>query len=79
MAIARHIQNSLASSSAIRKLFEEGAALKKQYGDDKVFDFSIGNPDIEPPSAFHEVFLRLAQEDAKGSHGYMPNAGFPDV
>jgi aspartate aminotransferase len=60
-------------------LFEEGAALKKQYGADKVFDFSIGNPDIEPPPAFHEVFLRLAQEDAKGSHGYMPNAGFPDV
>lgn len=79
MAIARHIQNSLSSSSAIRKLFEEGAALKKQYGADKVFDFSIGNPDIEPPPAFHEVFLRLAQEDAKGSHGYMPNAGFPDV
>ncbi|MDR1220035.1 MAG: pyridoxal phosphate-dependent aminotransferase [Treponema sp.] len=79
MAIARHIQNSLASSSAIRKLFEEGSALKKQYGADKVFDFSIGNPDVEPPSAFHEVFLRLAKEDAKGSHGYMPNAGFPDV
>jgi aspartate aminotransferase len=60
-------------------LFEEGAALKKQYGADKVFDFSIGNPDVEPPAAFHEVFLRLAQEDAKGSHGYMPNAGFPDA
>jgi aspartate aminotransferase len=67
------------SSSAIRKLFEEGTALKKRYGADKVFDFSIGNPDIEPPTAFHEVLLRLAQEDAKGSHGYMPNAGFPDV
>ncbi|MDR2783210.1 MAG: pyridoxal phosphate-dependent aminotransferase [Treponema sp.] len=79
MAIARHIKNSLSSSSAIRKLFEEGAALKKQYGADKVFDFSIGNPDVEPPAAFHEVFLRLAQEDAKGSHGYMPNAGFPDA
>jgi aspartate aminotransferase len=60
-------------------MFEEGALLKKQHGPGKVFDFSIGNPDIEPPPAFHRVFLRLAREDKKGSHGYMPNAGYPDV
>jgi aspartate aminotransferase len=63
----------------IRKMFEEGAALKKQHGPDKVFDFSLGNPDLEPPPAFHRVFLRLAKEDKKGSHGYMPNAGFSEV
>jgi aspartate aminotransferase len=63
----------------IRKMFEEGALLKKQHGADKVFDFSLGNPDIDPPAAFHDIFLKLAQEDKKGSHGYMPNAGFPDV
>jgi aspartate aminotransferase len=60
-------------------MFEEGAQLKKQYGADKVFDFSIGNPDVDPPPAFHEVFLKLAREDRKGSHGYMPNAGYPEV
>jgi aspartate aminotransferase len=67
----------------IRKMFEEGTLLKKQHGADKVFDFSLGNPDVEPPPAFHRVFLRLAQEDAagksKGSHGYMSNPGFPAV
>jgi aspartate aminotransferase len=63
----------------IRKMFEEGNQLKKQYGADKVFDFSLGNPDLDPPPAFHEVLLKLATEDKKGSHGYMPNAGFPDV
>jgi aspartate aminotransferase len=60
-------------------MFEEGNQLKKQYGPDKVFDFSIGNPDIEPPPAFHRVFIKLATEDKQGSHGYMPNAGFPEV
>jgi aspartate aminotransferase len=60
-------------------MFEEGAELKKKYGADKVFDFSIGNPDLEPPPEFHRVFTRLAEEDAKGSHGYMPNAGYADV
>jgi aspartate aminotransferase len=60
-------------------MFEEGNQLKKQYGADRVFDFSIGNPDIDPPPAFHRVFLKLAREDKKGSHGYMPNAGYPQV
>jgi aspartate aminotransferase len=60
-------------------MFEEGAELKKKYGPDQVFDFSIGNPDLEPPPAFHRVFVRLAEEDAKGSHGYMPNAGYAGV
>jgi aspartate aminotransferase len=60
-------------------MFEEGIRLKKEHGAGKVFDFSLGNPDIEPPPAFHRVFLRLAREDRKGSHGYMPNAGYPEV
>jgi aspartate aminotransferase len=63
----------------IRKMFEEGNRLKKEHGADNVFDFSLGNPDIEPPPAFHRVFLRLAREDRKGSHAYMPNAGYPEV
>jgi aspartate aminotransferase len=79
MAIAQAVKNALASSSMIRKMFEEGIQLKKQHGADKVFDFSLGNPDIEPPPAFHEVFVKLAREDEKGSHGYMPNAGYPHV
>jgi len=77
--VAEGIKNALSSSSMIRKMFEEGMQLKKQHGNDKVFDFSLGNPDVEPPEAFHKVFLKLAQEDEKGSHGYMPNAGYHHV
>ena len=79
MAIAEKIKDALASSSMIRKMFEEGILLKKQHGADKVFDFSLGNPDVDPPPAFHELFVKLANEDEKGSHGYMPNAGYPFV
>jgi aspartate aminotransferase len=79
MPIADAIKKAQESGSWIRKMFEEGAALKKQYGADKVFDFSIGNPDIEPPEAFHKTLVALATEDAPGSHGYMPNAGFTEV
>ena len=83
MAIALAVKDALSSSSMIRKMFEEGNELKKQYGSDKVFDFSLGNPDLEPPAAFKDVFFRFAEEDAagraRGKHGYMPNAGYPDV
>ena len=79
MPIAAGIRNALGSSSMIRKMFEEGSLLKKQHGADKVFDFSLGNPDLEPPPEFHRVLLKLAEEDKKGSHGYMPNAGYTDV
>ncbi|MCX7949692.1 MAG: pyridoxal phosphate-dependent aminotransferase [Treponemataceae bacterium] len=79
MSIAEHIKKAQESGSWIRRMFEEGAALKKQFGADRVFDFSLGNPDVEPPVAFHETLVSLATEDAPGSHGYMPNAGFPEV
>ncbi|GMO25284.1 MAG: pyridoxal phosphate-dependent aminotransferase [Termitinemataceae bacterium] len=77
--VAKYVKDSLLSASMIRKLFEEGAALKQKVGHDKVFDFSIGNPDLEPPPAFHNMLLRFATEDAIGSHGYMSNAGYADV
>ena len=79
MPVANAIRETLGSQSLIRKMFEEGTQLKKQHGADKVFDFSLGNPDLDPPPAFREVLLKLAQEDKKGSHGYMNNAGFPEV
>jgi aspartate aminotransferase len=60
-------------------MFEEGIELKKKHGDGKVFDFSIGNPDLEPPEIFHKTLLRLVTEDKAGSHGYMPNAGYTYV
>jgi aspartate aminotransferase len=79
MPIARAIREAQQSGSWIRKMFEEGNALKKVHGPGKVFDFSIGNPDIEPPPAFRQALERLARDDAKGTHGYMPNAGFAYV
>jgi aspartate aminotransferase len=76
MPIAQHIKDAASSSSWIRKMFEEGLVLKKQFGEENVYDFSIGNPDVEPPKRFHEMFVKFAAEDVPGSHGYMPNAGF---
>ncbi len=66
-------------ASWIRRMFEIGIELRKQRGAENVFDFSLGNPDVEPPPAVLEALRRVAAESRPHSHGYMPNAGFPEV
>jgi Aspartate/tyrosine/aromatic aminotransferase len=58
---------------------EEAQALKGQYGQEAVFDFSLGNPDLEPPQTFSAALAELAAHPERGSHGYMANAGYPEV
>jgi aspartate aminotransferase len=79
MAIARKIKASFSKSSMIRKMFEEGAVLKKKYGADKVYDFSLGNPNIEPPEKFKKELITIAAEVIPFKHGYAPNAGFMET
>lgn len=77
MAISGNIQKFLAKASWIRKMFEEGERLRKIHGYDNVYDFTIGNPDVEPPAAFKKELKRLALEPVPGMHRYMSNAGYP--
>jgi aspartate aminotransferase len=58
-------------------MFEEGRRLKERFGSDKVFDFSLGNPDLEPPVAFVDALKAAASTVEAGTHAYMPNAGYP--
>ena len=66
-------------SSWIRKMFEEGIWLKKQFGEDNVFDLSLGNPVIEPPDQVQAALVKAAKDISPGLHRYMPNAGLQDV
>lgn len=79
MAISKKINGFISQSSWIRKMFEEGVRLKREYGAANVFDFSLGNPNVEPPAQFTETLRKIAQEDIPGIHGYMPNAGFQET
>jgi aspartate aminotransferase len=79
MAIAKKMRSFAEKSSWIRKMFEEGAKMKAEFGDENVFDFSIGNPDVPPPEKFSTVLQELVSNDKPGSHGYMPNGGYPYV
>ena len=79
MSVSTYIMNSMEKSSWIRKMFEEGAKLKAKFGEENVYDFSLGNPDVEPPQKFYQVMKELAEDHEPGIHGYMPNAGYPWV
>ena len=75
--ISKEIEQSLSKSSLIRKMFEEGKKMKKLYGDENVFDFSIGNPSLQPPKDVLDSLVKYAPQD--NVHRYMNNAGFEDV
>jgi aspartate aminotransferase len=79
MAIAMKIASHISRSSWIRKMFEEGGRLREQFGADNVYDFTLGNPDVEPPEAFQQELLKLAQSSLPGIHRYMNNAGYEET
>jgi aspartate aminotransferase len=79
MGVSKQISESMKSSSWIRAMFEEGERLKKAYGAENIFDFTLGNPVEEPPPEVKAELFRLVAEDTKGTHRYMLNSGYEDV
>ena len=64
MIVARTIERQLERASWIRRMFEEGARLKQERGAENVFDFTLGNPDLDPPAAVVEALHAAAVNDA---------------
>ena len=78
--ITPQIRESMLASSWIRKMFEKGLELKKEFGEDAVCDFSLGNPDVPPPARTREALERIAASAVRPlGLGYCPNAGLPAV
>jgi len=77
--VAREIRDQMANASWIRKMFEKGLELKKRFGVENVYDFSLGNPDIPPPARAREALHSLAERAVQPfGMGYCPNAGLPE-
>ncbi len=75
--ISNKMEPLVKNSSVIRAMFEEGAKMKAKYGEDKVFDFSLGNPNVPAPIEVKEAIIDIIEnEDPVKVHGYMNNAGF---
>jgi len=78
MPISKQVLEQMERSSWIRKMFETGKELKRRYGSEHVFDFSLGNPNVSPPKQFFKALKRVCRENPAGIHGYMTNAGYPE-
>lgn len=79
MAIAAKVQSCIEGSSWIRRMFEEGGRLREKFGDENVFDFTLGNPNIDPPEKFYDELRTLVAAPSPGIHRYMSNAGYDET
>ncbi|MDH3997532.1 MAG: pyridoxal phosphate-dependent aminotransferase [Desulfuromonadales bacterium] len=79
MSVSTKVKTAIEGSSWIRRMFEEGAALIAEHGAENVFDFTLGNPSVEPPQAFHRELKKLADSPDTGMHRYMNNAGYEET
>jgi aspartate aminotransferase len=79
MAISGKIKEYMENASWIRRMFEQGLELKAKYGAEKVFDFSLGNPNLEPPKEVRTAIIAVLGSERPGIHAYMPNAGLRET
>ena len=79
MAISKKVKNALNNASWVRRMFEEGEQLKRVHGEENVYDFSLGNPNLEPPASLKKALKALADCPIPGMHRYMPNSGYSDT
>ncbi|QLY80251.1 pyridoxal phosphate-dependent aminotransferase [Clostridium intestinale] len=78
--ISNKMKDLVAGSSTIRAMFEEGKRLAAIYGEENVFDFSLGNPNVEPPEVVKNTIIEILSEESPNFvHGYMSNSGYEDV
>jgi aspartate aminotransferase len=80
MIVSKKLHKLIADQEGwTRRMFEEGIKIKKQYGEDNVYDFSLGNPDIEPPKDLQKTLAETLLHPRKGMHRYMTNSGYEEV
>ena len=78
--ISNKMKKLVEGSSVIRAMFEEGQIMAKKYGAENVFDFSLGNPSVEPPKEIKEAMIDIINNESPNYlHGYMSNQGYEDV
>lgn len=78
--IAKKMVKFVEGNSVTRAMFEEGKRMAQVYGAENVYDFSLGNPSVEPPKAVRENMIKILQEVSQNKvHGYMNNAGHEEV
>lgn len=63
--------------NCIREVYEFGLRLKAEIGEDKVFDFSLGNPSVPAPPQVKEAILKALEDPTL--HDYTVAPGRPSL
>jgi aspartate aminotransferase len=79
VAISKKVKTALNNASWVRRMFEEGEELKRIHGEENVYDFSLGNPNLEPPASLKKALKALADRPIPGMHRYMQNSGYSET
>ncbi len=78
--ISKKMQPIVNNNSVVRQMFEEGRNMIAKYGEENVFDFSLGNPNVPAPKEIKEAIIDIVENvNPVKVHGYMTNAGFPET
>ena len=76
--ISREMKRNLTINGGIREAFNEARRQKELYGEENVFDLSIGNPSAPAPKKVVEVLKELG-EKKNLDHQYMCESGYEEV
>ena len=78
--ITENMRGLIKNGATIRAMFEEGKELARKYGKENVYDFSLGNPNVETPEEIKNLICEIvSNENSLNLHGYMSNSGYEDV
>lgn len=73
--ISDHILERLSTPSSIRKMYADCKQKEAEYGSQAVFDFSLGNPVVDPPEEFSIKGMELFLRSKSGQHSYIDHLG----
>ncbi len=66
--------------STIRTIFEFGRKRAAEVGEENIFDFSLGNPNVPTPDFIRDAAIEILQsKDTSAVHGYTVAPGNPQV
>jgi len=78
--ISKNMKVLVEKSAAISALFTEGKRMRQILGDENVFDFGIGNPNVKAPLSVNKTAMEILENmDSLAIHSYTDGAGIPSV
>ncbi|WP_352400908.1 pyridoxal phosphate-dependent aminotransferase [Anaerotignum sp.] len=78
--ISKNMKALVEQSAAISALFTEGKRMRQILGDENVFDFGIGNPNVKAPLSVNKTAIEILENmDSLAIHSYTDGAGIPSV